>query len=101
MGYQGEGEGDVGREKIDTSRQAEAEQGLGKRFSKKAGRVFGEVEGEVTGKLERREVGGTEDVGRYVYPVEQVNDGKKDIGKEVDTQADDEVDNEVAGVEFH
>ena len=88
MGYQGEDEGDVGREMIDMSRQAEAEQGLGKRFRKKAGRVFGEVEGEVTGKLERREVGCTQDVvGRYmyVYPVEQVNDGKKDVGKEVDT----------------
>ena len=50
--------------------------------------MFGEVEGEVTGKLERREVGCTQDVvGRYmyVYPVEQVNDGKKDVGKEVDT----------------
>ena len=83
VGYQGEDEGDVGREMIDTSRQAEAEQGLGKRFHKKAERVFGEVEGEVTGKLD--EVGGTQDVGRYVYPVEQVNDGKKDVGKKVDT----------------
>ena len=34
--------------------------------------------------------------------MEQVNDGKKDVGKEVDTQADDEVGNVVdAGVEFH
>ena len=99
MGYQGEGEGEVGREMIDTSRQTEAEQEW---FAKKAGRVFGEVEGKVTGKLERWEVGGTQDVGRYVYPVEQVNDGKKDVGKEVDTQADDEVGNVVdAGVEFH
>ena len=69
-------------------------------------RVFGEVEGEVTGKLERREVGCTQDVvGRYVYPVEQVNDEKKGVGKDVDTQAeqvfDNEVGNEVAGVEFH
>ena len=90
---------------IDTSRQAEAEQGLGKRFGGKAGRVFGEVEGEVTGKLERQEVGGTQDVGRYVYPVEQMNDRKKDVGKEVDTQAEQAfgngVDNEVAGLEFH
>ena len=85
MGYQGDGEGDVGMKMIDANQQAEAEQGLGKRVGGKAGRVFGEVEGEVTGKLERWEVGGSQDVGRYVYQVEQVNDGKKDVGKEIDT----------------
>ena len=95
MGYQGEDEGDVGREMIDMSRQAEAEQGLGKRFRKEAGRVFGEVEGEVTGKLGRREVGGAQDGGRYVYPAREVNDGKKDFGKEVDTQAEQAFDNGV------
>ena len=81
MGYQNEG--DVGMEMIDTSRQAEAEQGYGKRFGGKAGKVFGEVEEEVSGKLD--EVGGTQDVGRYAYPAREVNDGIKDFGKEVDT----------------
>ena len=39
MGYQGEGKGEVGREMIDMSGQAE--QGLGKRFGKKDEREFG------------------------------------------------------------
>ena len=69
-------------------------------------RVFGKVEEEVTGKLERREVGCTQDVvGRYVYPLREVNDERKGVGKEVDTQAEQVFDNEVgkavAGVEFH
>ena len=54
------------------------------------GRVLGEkVEREVTGKIGRWEVGGTQDVGRYVYPVrkEKENDveEEKEVGKKVDT----------------
>ena len=49
-----------------------------------------QVEREVTGKTGRWEVGGTQDVGRYVYPVREdrkENDvgEDKDIGKKVDT----------------
>ena len=47
--------------------------------------MFDEVEEEVTGKLERQEAGGTQDVGRYIYPMERVNDREKGVGKEVDT----------------
>ena len=56
MGYQGEGKGEVGREMIDMSGQAE--QGLGKRFGKMDEREFGNMEKEVTRKgLGEREFG--------------------------------------------
>ena len=48
-----------------------------------------QVERKVTGKIGRWEVGGTQDVGRYVHPVgeERENDveEEKDVGKKVDT----------------
>ena len=61
----------------------QAEQELGKGLGEK-------VEREVTGKIGRWEVGGTQDVGRYVYPVRadrKENDAgeDKDVGKKVDT----------------
>ena len=45
---------------------------------------------EVTGKTGRWEVGGTQDVGRYVYPVREERkendvEEEKDVGKKVDT----------------
>ena len=44
---------------------------------------------EVTGKIERCWVGGTQDVGRYVYPVREDREKndvgeEKDVGKKVD-----------------
>ena len=108
MGYLEEEEGEVGREtawlvgrEVDMSGQAEQE--LGKGFGKKDEREF-EVE---AGKIEGWKFGGTQDLRRYVYPVRKVNDGEKNVGKEVDTciQAEQEfgngVDNGVAGGEFH
>ena len=82
----------------------QAEQELGKRLGGKDEREFGknmgqEVEGEVTGKIGRWEVGGTQDIGRYVYLVREdrkENDvgEEKDVGKKVDTC------HEIAGVVF-
>ena len=114
MDYQGEGEGDVGREMVwlvgkkdmkDTSGQAQQElgKGLGEReFGRKMDQ---EVGMQVTGKTGRWEVGGTQDVGRYVYPVredKEENDveEEKDVGKKVDTCTVEVFGHEIAGVEF-
>ena len=82
----------------------QAEQGLGKRFGKMDEREFGNMEKEVTRKIG---FGGTLDIGRYVYPVKEVNVGEKNVGKYVDScvqtvQAFGHgTDNGTAGVEFH
>ena len=67
----------------------QAEQELGKGVGMKDGKKFGrqmglEVGMQVTGKIGRWEVGGTQEVGRYVQDKEE-NDEEKDVGKKVDT----------------
>ena len=64
-----------------------------------------QVEREVSGKIGRWEVGGTQDIGRYVYPVREdrkENDVRenKDVGKKVDTCTVEVFGHEIAGVEF-
>ena len=60
---------------------------------------------EVTGKIGRWWVGGTQDVGRYVYPVREDREEndvgeEKDVGKKVDTCIVEAFGREIAGVEF-
>ena len=89
----------------DTSGQAQQElgKGLGEReFGRKMDQ---EVGMQVTGKTGRWEVGGTQDVGRYVYPVREdrkENDvgEEKDVGKKDDTCTVEVFDYGIAGVEF-
>ena len=50
-------------------------------------------------------MGGTQDVGRYVYPVREDREEnnvreEKDVGKKVDTCTVEVFDHEIAGVEF-
>ena len=64
-----------------------------------------EVGTQVTGKTGRWEVCGTQDVGRYVYPVgeerkENDVEKEKDVGKKVDTCAVEVFDHGIAGVKF-
>ena len=66
-----------------------------------------QVERKVTGKIGRWEVGNTQDIGRYVYPVgedREENDvgEEKDVGKTVDTctQTVEVFGHEIVGVEF-
>ena len=86
----------VGR-KVDMSGQAEQE------LVKILG---GKDEREVTGKIGRWEVGGTQDVGWYVYSVrkEKENDveEEKEVGKKVDacTQTVEAIVHENDGVQF-
>ena len=60
---------------------------------------------QVTGKIGRWEVGGTQDVGRYVYPVREDREKndvgeEKDVGKKVDTCTVEVFGRGNAGVEF-
>ena len=105
MGYQGEGEEEDGRQaawlvgrKADLSGQAEQE--LGKTLGGKDGR-------EVSGKIGGWEVGGIQDVDRYVDPVREEREKNdagedKDVGKNVDTctQTVEAFGHEIDGVEF-
>ena len=56
-----------------------------------------EVEEEATGKIGRWRFDCTQDVGRYVYPAREVNDGEKDVGRAEQALVVDEV----ADMEFH
>ena len=66
---------------------------LGSGLDKKDEREFGKLERQVTGQWKFD----------GIYTAREVNDGKKDVGKEVDTytQAEQGVDNGIAGIEFH
>ena len=95
--------------KVDMSGQAEQEFGraLGEKVEGEFGRKMGgwQVEREVTGKTGRWQVGGTQDVGRYVYPVREEREKndveeEKDVGKKVDTYTVQVFGHEIAGVEF-